>query len=122
MDNMETRLPDKSEPYHRTNDKANQGIAKEELKMTNAELMNKVMTEDELNIVAGGGPRVRVPLRGPSFKQIKDVTGAIHNAKKVITCLIKKFSPNDQVLRQYPAPTNPLTDEMRKIDKLVMGV
>ena len=90
--------------------------------MTNAELMNKVMTEDELDIVAGGGPRVRVPLRGPSFKQLKDVTGAIHNAKKMITCLIKKFSPKEQVLRQYPAPTNPLTDEMRKINKLVMGV
>ena len=90
--------------------------------MTNAELMNKVMTEEELDIVAGGGPRVRVPLRGPSFKQLKDVTGAIHNAKKVITCLIKKFSPKDQVLRQYPAPTNFVTDEMRKIDKLVMGV
>ena len=42
--------------------------------MTNAELMNKVMTEDELDVVAGGGPRVRVPLRGPSFKQLKDVT------------------------------------------------
>ena len=55
-------------------------------------------------------------------KQLKDVTGAIHNAKKVITCLIKKFSPKDQVLRQYPAPTNPLTDEMRKINKVVMGV
>ncbi len=121
MDNKETRLSDKSEPYHRTNDKANQGIAEEELKMTNAELMNKVMTEDELDVVAGGGPRVRVPLRGPSFKQLKDVTGAIHNAKKVITCLIKKFSPNDQVLRQYPAPTNPLTDRCVKIDKLVMG-
>ena len=59
--------------------------------MKNAELMNKVMTEDELDIVAGGGPRVRVPLRSPSFKQLKDVTGAIHNAKKMITCLIKKF-------------------------------
>ena len=89
--------------------------------MKNAELMNKVMTEEELDIVAGGGPRVRVPLRGPSFKQLKDVTGAIHNAKKMITCLIKKFSPKEQVLRQYPAPTNPLTDEMRKIDKMLMG-
>ena len=53
--------------------------------MTNAELMNKVMTEEELDIVAGGGPRVRVPLRSPSFKQLKDVTGAIHNARKMIT-------------------------------------
>ena len=122
MDDIEKRRSDKSRPYHRSEENANQRIAKEELKMTNAELMNKVMTEDELDVVAGGGPRVRVPLRGPSFKQLKDVTGAIHNAKKVITCLIKKFSPKEQVLRQYPAPTNPLTDEMRKINKVVMGV
>ena len=90
--------------------------------MTNAELMNKVMTEEELDIVAGGGPRVRVPLRSPSFKQLKDVTGAIHNAKKMITCLIKKLSPKEQVLRQYPAPRNIVTEEMRKMDKLIMGV
>ncbi len=120
MDNIEMRLSDKSEPYHRMNDKANQRIAKEELKMTNAELMNKVMTEEELDIVAGGGPRVRVPLRGPSFKQLKDVTGAIHNAKKMITCLIKKFSPKETILQQ-PVPRNTVIDEMRKIDKMLMG-
>ena len=88
--------------------------------MTNAEFMNKVMTEDELDIVAGGGPRVRVPLRGPSFKQLKDVTGAIHNAKKVITCLIKKFSPKETILKQQ-TPNNIVIDEMHKIDKLIMG-
>ena len=120
MDNIETRLSDKREPDHRTNDKANQGIAKEELKMTNAELMNKVMTEEELDIVAGGGPRVRVPLRSPSFKQLKDVTGAIHNAKKMITCLIKKLSPKETILQQ-PVPRNTVIDEMRKIDKMLMG-
>ena len=37
--------------------------------MTNAELMNMAMTEDELDIVAGGGPRGRVPLRGSSFNK-----------------------------------------------------
>ncbi len=89
--------------------------------MTNVELMNKVMTEDELDIVAGGGPRVRIPLRGPSFKQLKDVTGAIQNAKKIITCLIKKYSPKDEMLRQNPAPRNIVTEEMRKMNKMLMG-
>ena len=89
--------------------------------MTNAELMNKVMTEDELDIVAGGGPRVRIPLRGPSFKQLKDVTGAIHNAKKIITCLIKKLSPQETILRQQPAPRHIVTEEMRKMNKMLMG-
>ena len=88
--------------------------------MTNVELMNKVMTEDELDVVAGGGPRVRVPLRGPSFKQLKDVTGAIHNAKKMITCLIQKISPKETILKQQ-TPNNIVIDEMHKMDKLVMG-
>ncbi len=88
--------------------------------MTNAELMNKAMTEDELDIVAGGGPRVRLPLHGLSFKQLKDVIGAIHNAKKTITCLIKKLSPKETILRQQPTPNN-VVDEMRKIDKLLTG-
>ena len=32
------------------------------------------------------------------------------------------LSVDVQVLRQYPAPTNFVTDEMRKINKVVMGV
>ncbi len=121
MDDIETRRSDKSRPYHRNEEKANQRIAEEELKMKNAELMNKVMTEEELDVVAGGGPRVRVPLRSPSFKQLKDVTGAIHNAKKMITCLVKKLSPKEQLIQQQPAPRNFLTEEMHKMEKLLMG-
>ncbi len=64
--------------------------------MTNAELMNKVMTEDELDIVAGGGPRVRIPLRGPSFKQLKDVTGAIQNAMKDSKYKIKEVYVHEE--------------------------
>ncbi len=89
--------------------------------MKNAELMSKVMNEDELDMVAGSGPRVRVPLRSPSFKQLKDVIGAIHNAKKMITCLIKKLDPKEQLRRQNPPP-NTIVDELRKHDRLLPGI
>lgn len=89
MDDIETRRSDKNKPYAPNERQRNQPTAKEESKMTNTELMNKVMTDDELNIVAGGHPMMKRQRR----KRL---------IKTVVKIVIKGI---DTLIKKYPKPT-----------------